>query len=306
VGVALRRGAAYAGLVFTLALGAFVFYRARLAVSGSALVDAAPEPAQRTIRELAERSPPSPDDAGYVYPSFPLEALHPRPVGYGTVTCDIDPGGRDKDPDRGSVRPERAPRSSTALLIRGRLVADVPAGSGSATYRLQTGTGEFSWRDLPEGGAVACDGFTARWKTGISARIVGRPLPNAYVSGCGGVEALSGVENETVHLEVDAPLDCEVRVWVGDGDREADGPTVPVRTEVGRDTLVTVEMPGPDDFRTLSQDELEGRSAIDARIAAIHEDCRKSPDCAERLEEREREKVRVRERIAAGEVDEGD
>jgi hypothetical protein len=281
-----------------------VFDTTRPAVSKGARLDLPPEQARRTVREVAERSTPSPDDADYVYPSFPLAGLHPRPEGYGTVTCDLDPAGRDKDPDVGSVRPEGAQRSSEARLYRGRLVADVPAGSGSATYRLNTGTGEFSWRDLPEGGAVACDAFTARWKTGISARIVGRPLPDAYVSGCGGLEALSGVENETVHLEVDAPLDCEVQVWVGDGDREAYGPAVAVRTEVGRDTLVTVEMPEPGDFRQVAPEQLEERRRIDARIEAIHDDCRKSPECAARLEERAREKLRVRERIAAGEAEE--
>jgi hypothetical protein len=163
----------------------------------------------------------------------------------------------------------------------------------------------FSWEDLPEGGAVACTTFTARWKTGVSGTVAGTPLPNAYVGGCGGQVALSGIRNEAFHLEVDAPLDCELRVWAGDGDREALGPAVPLRTEVGHDTLVTLEMPGPADFRELTSEELQNRRAIDDRIAAIKEDCAKSsPSCAEAMDERERERPLVRDRIAAGVVEE--
>ena len=304
MGVVPRRVAALAGLAFSVALVALVSFRERPAVTEGAPAEVAPDRAQRTRRNVSNQATTTPDDPDYAYPSFPLEAFHPRPAGYGTVTCDIDPLGRDKESDSGSVSPERTQRLSAALLLRGRLVADVPAGSGSATYRLTTGTGEFTWKDLPEGGAVACSGFTARWKTGVSGRVMGTPLPNAYVGGCGGQVALSGIQNESFHLEVDAPLDCELRVWVGDGDREAHGPAVPVQTEVGRDTIVTLEMPKPEDFRQLTAAELASRNAIDARIAAIHDDCRKSPDCAARLEEREREKARVRERIAAGEAEE--
>lgn len=255
------------------------------------------EPTRRVTRTATAPA----EEPPFIYPSFPLSVLHPRPAGYGTVTCDINPLGRDSAADLGSVTPNGTKARSEARLYQGRLVADVPAGSGSATYRLGTGTGEFTWEDLPEGGAVACSGFTARWKTGVSGRVVGQPLPNAYVGGCGGQVALSGIENETIHFEVDAPLDCELRVWVGDGDREAYGPTVPVRTELGRDTLVTLEMPKPEDFRQLTAEELANRRRIDAQIAAIHDDCRKSPDCAARLRESEREKAQVHARIAAGE-----
>lgn len=75
--------------------------------------------------------------------------------GYGLVTCDLDIDlagtltGNLKRQDQ---------YDGEAILSDGKLVVQVPAGSGAARFEFEVAQGSFTWEDLADGGSGTCSG----------------------------------------------------------------------------------------------------------------------------------------------------
>lgn len=215
------------------------------------------------VREVGQGSTVLP---ATIWQEMPLS--RGRPPGFGTVTCQIDSSAGVPGMTWGTVMPSGG-ESSLGVLVRGSVVAEVPAGSGTANYSFQGATGVFSWSDLPEGGAVACSRVNALWRTGLHGNAVGAPLPRSFVSGCGGQVALEGSDGGAFYFEVDAPVDCDVRINAYDDHGVAAGSPVQLQTEVGQDSVVTLHYPTSSHYRRFTEDEVREQRELDWKIAEI-------------------------------------
>jgi hypothetical protein len=153
-----------------------------------------------------------------------------------------------------------------ATLINDKLVAQVPAGSGSARFEFEVAQGSFVWDGLADGGTKECvQGTVDTLFTGLYGRLVGDSFPHARVTGCGSDEAIDGDE---FFMTVQAPRECEVWVVVVTETEIAEGPAVSVRTIPGLDSEVVLTYPPASALRPFSPELLEQRREFAESISS--------------------------------------
>jgi hypothetical protein len=212
-----------------------------------------------TQDDKTERQALPAPDAREVYAQMPFAPPLP---GHGTVTCDVAlsadgiVSGTISAGD-GALR--------TALLIKGKVVAQVPAGSGTGAFAFRDlASGTLSWHDIAAGGAGACSaGSVETLRTGIFGRIEGPRLPGSYVLGCGG---MGEIADDSFFMNVEAPLRCSVWVQSVDDEGIATGPVFELTTAIGKDSEVVLRYPRHSDFRSFTDDELAGRHELSERM----------------------------------------
>lgn len=163
--------------------------------------------------------------------------------GLGLVSCDLDIDsagiltGSIKSDDR---------FDGVAMLVGRRLLAKVPAGSGSARFEFDVARGYIEWDGLVEGESGVCTtGTVDTLFTGLYGRLEGQQFQHARVTGCGGDVAVDGDE---FFMSVRAPLDCDVWVVVMTETEIANGPRVTVHTNPDEDSEVVLMYPKTSDL----------------------------------------------------------
>jgi hypothetical protein len=196
--------------------------------------------------------------------------LPPPREGYGLVNCDLDLVSAGTL--TGSLQRD-GHDDGEAILTNKRLVAQVPAGSGSARFDFEFARGSFAWEGLSAGGTGKCaQAIVDTLFTGLYGRLEGDSFPDARVTGCGSDVAIDGDE---FFMTVQAPRECEVWVVVMTDTETAEGPAVSARTIPGVDSEVVLTYPPASALRPFSPELLEQRREFAESISS-----RFSPDTA--------------------------